>query len=130
MLVLCVARYELLDQRPGGGGLGDSLNLYLEPLPLEEATELALEAGEGLETDAARSVAENAGGNPFFIVETTLMLMQARAELSGAGLSSSPRLPPTVQAVIAQHHRRRRPASWSARPLVFRRATFHAPSWP
>ncbi|HET9723403.1 MAG TPA: adenylate/guanylate cyclase domain-containing protein, partial [Actinomycetota bacterium] len=129
VLVLCVARYELLDERPEwGGGLGDSLNLYLEPLSLDDATELALQAGEGLETDAARSVAQHAGGNPFFIVETTGMLMhQGAAPPAGAGPMPAPLLPPTVQAVIAA---RIDHLPFAARELVrkaslFPRATFH-----
>jgi len=127
VLVLCVARYELLDQRPDwGGGLGDSLNLHLEPLPLDDATELALEAGEGLETDAARRVAQHAGGNPFFIVETTGMLMHAGPS-AGAGPVPGALLPPTVQAVIAA---RIDHLPFPARELVrkasvFPRATFH-----
>ncbi|GIU99968.1 MAG: hypothetical protein KatS3mg014_1584 [Actinomycetota bacterium] len=60
LLVLCVARYDLLDTRPGwGGGLGDSLNLYLEPLADADATELALQAGEGLDREVAESVARH-----------------------------------------------------------------------
>ena len=129
VLVLCVGRYELLEERPDwGGGLGDSVNLYLEPLALDDATELALEAGEGLEADAARSVAEHAGGNPFFIVETTGMLMHEGARpQAGAGPMPAPLLPPTVQAVIAA---RIDHLPFAARELVrkasvFPRATFH-----
>jgi tetratricopeptide (TPR) repeat protein len=46
----------------------------------------------------AIEIAERAGGNPFFIIETTGMLMA-----NGAGAGSSPRaaIPPTVQAVIS-----------------------------
>ncbi|HEU4355446.1 MAG TPA: adenylate/guanylate cyclase domain-containing protein, partial [Actinomycetota bacterium] len=128
VLVLCVARYELLDERPDwGGGLGDSLNLYLEPLSLEDATELALQAGEGLETDAARSVAQHAGGNPFFIVETTGMLMHEGAAQAGAGPMPAPLLPPTVQAVIAARIDHLPPAARELvrKASVFPRATFH-----
>ncbi len=128
VMVLCVARYELLDQRPDwGGGLGDSLNLYLEPLSMDQATELALEAGEGLEATTAENVARHAGGNPFFIVETTGMLRHEGAELpSDTGPLPGSLLPPTVQAVIAARIDHLPP---SARDLVrkasvFPRATF------
>jgi class 3 adenylate cyclase/tetratricopeptide (TPR) repeat protein len=129
LMVLCVARYDLLDERPDwGGGLGDSLNLYLEPMPLADATELALEAGEGLDPQTAENVARHAGGNPFFIVETTGMLMQEGGELpSDTGPLPGQLLPPTVQAVIAARIDHLGP---DARELVrkasvFPRATFH-----
>jgi class 3 adenylate cyclase len=75
VLLLCVSRYDLLDDRPEwGGGLGDSLNLYLEPMQIDDATMLAREASEGIDEATAERVARHAGGNPFFIVETTGML--------------------------------------------------------
>ena len=103
VLFLCVARYELLDERPDwGGGLGDSLNLYLESMPFEDAVQLARQAGEGLDEAAAERVARHAGGNPFFIVETTGMLRHVggHAQLDTGPLPDG-LLPPTVQAVIA-----------------------------
>ena len=103
LLVLCVARYSLLDERPDwGGGLGDSLNLYLEAMPIGDATELAREAGEGLDVATAERIARHAGGNPFFIVETTGMLRHTGEGLSpDTGPLPEALLPPTVQAVIA-----------------------------
>lgn len=103
LLVLCVARYELLDERPEwGGGLGDSLNLYLESMSLDDGTQLAREAGENIDSATAERVARHAGGNPFFIVETTGMLRHTETHLP-ADTDSLPEqlLPPTVQAVIA-----------------------------
>lgn len=103
LLVLCMTRYDLLDDRPDwGGGLGDSLNLYLEAMALEDGTELAQEAGDHLDRITAERVARHAGGNPFFIVETIGMLRHAESHLP-ADTDSLPEqlLPPTVQAVIA-----------------------------
>ena len=103
LLVLCVARYDLLDDRPEwGGGLGDSLNLYLESMSLNDATQLAQEAGESIDEPTAERIARHAGGNPFFIVETTGMLRHTEGHLP-ADTDSLPEqlLPPTVQAVIA-----------------------------
>jgi class 3 adenylate cyclase/tetratricopeptide (TPR) repeat protein len=104
LLVLCIARSELLDRRPGwSGGLGDLLNLRIEPMSLEDATELALQAGEGLDERTAGLVALHAGGNPFFIVETTGMLLHEETGLPpGAEALPERLLPPTVQAVIAE----------------------------
>lgn len=103
LLVLCVARYDLLDDRPDwGGGLGDSLNLYLESMSLDDATQLAREAGEGIDEATAERIARHAGGNPFFIVETTGMLRHAGTHLpADTGPLPERLLPPTVQAVIA-----------------------------
>jgi tetratricopeptide (TPR) repeat protein len=125
-----VARYDLLEVRPDwGGGFGDSLNLYLEPLPLPDATELALRAGEDLEPAAAESVARHAGGNPFFIVETTGMLRHRGGDLriSDTGPIPPGLLPPTVQAVIAARIDHLPPAARELirKASVFARGTFH-----
>jgi tetratricopeptide (TPR) repeat protein len=103
LLVLVVARFDLLDDRPEwGGGLGDSVNLYLEPMSLDDAVMLAREAGDGLDEDTAERIARHAGGNPFFIVETTSMLLHRQAEMPhDAAPLPELLLPPTVQAVIA-----------------------------
>jgi class 3 adenylate cyclase/tetratricopeptide (TPR) repeat protein len=128
LLVLCVARFDLLDERPDwGGGLGDSLNLYLEPMALEDATQLAREAGEGLDDATAGRIAAHAGGNPFFVVETTGMLMHERTALPGGADGFPVRLlPPTVQAVIAARIDHLAPAARDLvrKASVFARSTF------
>ena len=128
LFVLCVARYDLLDDRPQwGGGLGDSLNLYLEAMSLEDATALALEAGEGLDEATADRIARHAGGNPFFIVETTGMLMHSGDALpSDTGPLPGPLLPPTVQAVIAARidHLPAEARDLIRKASVFARSTF------
>lgn len=104
LLVLCVARYELLEERPEwGGGLGDSLNLYLETMSLDSATLLARQSAEGIDEATAERIARHAGGNPLFIVETTGMLRHAEGHHIPSDTDSFPEhlLPPTVQAVIA-----------------------------
>jgi class 3 adenylate cyclase/tetratricopeptide (TPR) repeat protein len=130
LLVLCVARFDLLDERPDwGGGLGDSLNLYLEPMAVQDGAQLAREVGAGIDDPTAEQIALHAGGNPFFIVETTNMLAHDRAGLQlGADGPPMRLLPPTVQAVIAS---RIDHLSAAARDLVrkasvFSRSTFSA----
>ena len=99
LLVVCVARDELLQHRREWGAAVDSLTLRLDPLSVDDAVELADVAGE-IDRDTAEHVARHAGGNPFFIVETTAMLIQEHAEHI-QGILHGHVLPPTVQAVIA-----------------------------
>jgi class 3 adenylate cyclase/tetratricopeptide (TPR) repeat protein len=131
LMVLCVARWDLLELRPDwAGGIPDALTLYLEPLSTKHSVALALAAGEGLDPETADLIAGHAGGNPFFIVETTGMLLHedhdqpagtVRETLSGR------LLPPTVQAVVAARIDRL-PADARRlvrRASVFPRSSFH-----
>ena len=98
-LLLVLARPELLERRPLWGGSGaNSVIVRLEALSDDESVQLARHAGGGQVGDAAaREIAERAGGNPFFIIETTGMLMPS-GDGAAPGLR---RVPPTVQAVVA-----------------------------
>ncbi len=104
LMVVCVARWEFLEERPGwAGGIADAVTLWVEPLTLAYATQLALEAGDFEHEEQAERIAVHAGGNPFFIVETTGMLMHEERELPPRGAAPAPRLlPASVQAVIAE----------------------------
>ncbi len=105
LMVVCVARWEFLEERSGwAGGIPDAVTLWVEPLTLAHATQLALEAGDFDNEEQAERIAVHAGGNPFFIVETTGMLMHEERELPprGAGPVSPRLLPASVQAVIAE----------------------------
>ena len=100
VLVLALARTTLLEQRPAWGTTtANAVRLQLEPLSADESIDLARQAsGRRIEDAEAVEIAERAGGNPFFIIETTGMLLP-----DADGGSSAPRqaLPPTVQAVVA-----------------------------
>ncbi len=99
-LTIALGRPELLEERPSwGSGVANAVTLRLDPLPDDEALELVREAAGGHVGDAeAVEIADRTGGNPFFIVETTGMVLRARQD----GAASSGRaLPPTVQAVVA-----------------------------
>ncbi len=101
LLVVCVARDDLLEHHPAwAGGIADAVSLRLESLGPEEAKELAIVAGESVDEPTAERIVRQAGGNPFFIIESTGMLIQEHPE-HFAGASHDHLLPPTVQAVVA-----------------------------
>jgi class 3 adenylate cyclase/tetratricopeptide (TPR) repeat protein len=94
-LVLALARPTLAELRPSWGASSvDHTELVLGPLSADEAVELVRQAGgERIEERDAETIAERAGGNPFFIVETTGMLLRDGGHVGA--------VPPTVQAVVA-----------------------------
>jgi class 3 adenylate cyclase/tetratricopeptide (TPR) repeat protein len=98
LLILCLARPELLDIRPGwGGGRVRATAIELEPLGRAESEELveALLDGGGSLTEAARQgLLDKTEGNPLFVEETMRMLAEE-------GVESVDRIPDTVQALIA-----------------------------
>jgi class 3 adenylate cyclase/tetratricopeptide (TPR) repeat protein len=102
LLVLAIARPELLELRPGwGSGTANHTTLHLESLSVPDATDLALQASGGAVGDAtAAAIAVRTGGNPFFIVETTGMLLR-RDPPGPTRRGEEEPLPPTVQAVVA-----------------------------
>jgi class 3 adenylate cyclase/tetratricopeptide (TPR) repeat protein len=102
LMVVCVARWGFLDEQPNwAGGIADAATLWVERLSPAHAVRLAMEAG-GVDADDAERVAQHAGGNPFFIIEVTGMLLREERDLPPAGPGASERLlPATVQAVIA-----------------------------
>ena len=99
-LILALARNELLEERPNWGSTsGNALLLRLEPLSSEDSIHLVRHAGGGHIADPeAVEIAERAGGNPFFIIETTGMLMP-NGDRPAPGAHTP--IPPTVQAVIS-----------------------------
>jgi predicted ATPase len=93
ILLLTLARPELLDTRPNwGGGLLAYNALPLEPLGGPDAAQLALHL-LGADTKAAE-VAEAAEGNPLFIE-------QLAAVLSELGPNAADTLPTTIRGLVA-----------------------------
>jgi class 3 adenylate cyclase/tetratricopeptide (TPR) repeat protein len=98
-LILALGRNELLEQRPTWGSSSErSVLVRLDALSRDDSVQLARHAGGGRIGEVeALEIAERAGGNPFFIIETTGMLISSG---DGGGLTLRS-VPPTVQAVIA-----------------------------
>jgi class 3 adenylate cyclase/tetratricopeptide (TPR) repeat protein len=127
LLMVAVGRGWLLEERPDwGASVPDAMRIQLEPLRFEEAKDLARVAGESIDDPTAERIALHAGGNPFFIIETTGMLSQEHEE----HLTRTPHshlLPPTVQAVIASRidHLPEPAKDLFRKASVFPRSTFH-----
>jgi class 3 adenylate cyclase/tetratricopeptide (TPR) repeat protein len=97
LLILCLARTELLDVHPGwGGGRVRATSIELEPLDREDSEALvdALLADTELPAEIRDAVLEKTEGNPLFVEETIRMV----AEGDGDGRV---RIPDTLQLLIA-----------------------------
>lgn len=97
VLLVCLARPELLDVRPGwGGGKVNATSLLLDPLTPEEC-ELVIEnaGGSALTSGTTARIAEAAEGNPLFLEQ---MVVLALEEPPAAGALA---VPPTIQALLA-----------------------------
>jgi class 3 adenylate cyclase/tetratricopeptide (TPR) repeat protein len=98
LLLVCLARDELLERRPGwGGGRKNATAISLEPLTESETRELVaalMPDSENGERAVIPQVAERSGGNPLFAEEMVNRLIEEdTVELSA--------LPGTVQSLLA-----------------------------
>src|ERR671936_171278 len=93
ILLLCMARPELLERRSSwGGGKWNATTVLLEPLDAAE-TDRLLGALGGVEPGLQQRIMTAAEGNPLFLEE-----MLALVRTSGAAEIS---VPPTIQALLA-----------------------------
>ncbi len=96
ILLLCMARPELLDRRPGwAGGKLNATTVLLEPLAAPE-TDLLIDnllAGARMETELRARISEAAEGNPLFVEEMIALLRESPA--------GEVVVPPTIQALLA-----------------------------
>jgi class 3 adenylate cyclase/tetratricopeptide (TPR) repeat protein len=96
LLIVCNARPELYERRPGwGAGQRNAHTINLSPLSDEETAELvaALSARALLEPELTEEILERAGGNPLY-AEEFVRLVADRGLGAGA-------VPESVQALIA-----------------------------
>jgi class 3 adenylate cyclase/tetratricopeptide (TPR) repeat protein len=93
LLVLCMARPELLERRPSwGGGKWNATTVLLESLDAAESVQLLAELG-GVSDELRERIVQVAEGNPLFI-EETLALVRESAD-------GEVEVPPTIQALLA-----------------------------
>jgi class 3 adenylate cyclase/predicted ATPase len=93
ILLLCMARPELLDRRAAwAGGKVNATSVLLEPLAPEEA-DLMIDSLADLDPDLRERIREAAEGNPLFVEEMVSLVKE-----SGDGNVT---VPPTIQALLA-----------------------------
>jgi class 3 adenylate cyclase len=111
LLLVCPARPELLDRRPGwGSGLPQATSLRLEPLAAESTAQLIahLPGGTALPEPLRARILDAAEGNPLFVEEMLGMLVdESHLALAddGAWHTSSAlaavEVPPSIAALLA-----------------------------
>jgi class 3 adenylate cyclase/tetratricopeptide (TPR) repeat protein len=97
LLVVCTARPELLERRPGwGGGKPNALTLSISPLSDEETARLlgSLLERSVLPAEVQASLLARAGGNPLYAEQFARLLAES-------GVQEDLPLPETVQGIIA-----------------------------
>jgi class 3 adenylate cyclase/tetratricopeptide (TPR) repeat protein len=109
ILLLCMARPELLQVRPGWAGVDPYVSsVVLDPLADDESDRLVRNLlGAELPRDERSRIVTAAEGNPLFIEEMLWMLIErgllrrSNGSWVPAGDLSSVPVPPTVQAILA-----------------------------
>jgi len=94
ILLVCVARPELLDVRPGwGGGKLNATAVLLEPLSELESSELIDNLSSAIDAPTRRRVIEASEGNPLFVEE----MVALGSDQADGGVE----VPPTIHALLA-----------------------------
>ena len=110
ILLVCLARPELLELRPGwGGGKLNATTTLLEPLSDVECGALIrnLVGRAGLAEEVEVKIAGASAGNPLFVEEMLSMLIddhllvRENGRWTAHGDISAVRVPPTIQALLA-----------------------------
>ena len=110
ILLICLARPELLDVRPGwGGGKLNATSVLLEPLSDDECGRLIenLVGQVELAEEVGKRIAEASEGNPLFVEEMLSMLIDDGLLVRENGRWAATRdlaavpVPPTIHALLA-----------------------------
>jgi DNA-binding SARP family transcriptional activator/tetratricopeptide (TPR) repeat protein len=98
VLVVCLARPELLEERPSwAGGKPNATSILLEPLSDSECGALIDNLAEAVPADVRERITEAADGNPLFVEQMLAMLGENGGGSGDAQLS----IPPTIHALLA-----------------------------
>jgi class 3 adenylate cyclase len=93
ILLVCIARPELLERRPSwGGGKLNSTTVLLEPLDADDTDRLITGLGN-LDDSLRQRVREAAEGNPLFVEQMVALVRESPG--------SEVVVPPTIQALLA-----------------------------
>ncbi|HET9437531.1 MAG TPA: BTAD domain-containing putative transcriptional regulator [Gaiellaceae bacterium] len=98
VLLVCIARPELLEIRPGwGGGKLNSTTVLLEPLSDAESAALldGLQGSTDLDARSRRRIVDAASGNPLFVEEMLALVLEDGRDRNAIDV------PPTIQALLA-----------------------------
>ncbi|MGH2991615.1 MAG: BTAD domain-containing putative transcriptional regulator [Solirubrobacterales bacterium] len=96
ILLLCMARPELLEESPGwADGRDNASTIFLERLSDAESEQLINALAARLPDETRARVHETAEGNPLFLEQILAMLAE------GAAPEDEVPIPPTIQAVLA-----------------------------
>ena len=110
ILLVCMARSDLLDIRPAwGGGKANAATVSLEPLTQKQSESLIanLLGAADLPAQIAERIAGTAEGNPLFVEQTLAMLIEDGlltrddGRWAAAGDVSAVTVPPSIQALLA-----------------------------
>lgn len=97
VLVLCLARPDLLERRPQWGSGPASTTIPLEPMSRDRAGELLDALAPALPPAIREGILDRAGGNPFYIEELARLL----ADRDARGGVEPDAIPASVQALVA-----------------------------
>jgi class 3 adenylate cyclase len=109
MLIVCVARPELLDARPSwGGGKRNATSIHLEPLSGQQSVELieGLLPGATLPPEVSARIAAGSEGFPLFVEEMIGMLVDEglitsdRVGWAASAAVASVPVPPSIRALL------------------------------
>jgi class 3 adenylate cyclase/tetratricopeptide (TPR) repeat protein len=100
VLLICMARPDLLDTRPGwGGGKLNAAVALLEPLNQDQSRELLTNLTQDVVSDETRDrILSASEGNPLFVEEMAAMLLEGGSSANGADEVA---IPASLQLLLA-----------------------------
>ena len=104
IVLVCMARPDLIDKRPGwGAGRANASSIVLEPLDVGDSRALAeqLMAGGNFDPDLSNRILEAAQGNPLFLEQVIAHLVDRRiSDATAAGDREEVTIPGSLTALL------------------------------